>query len=453
MKRGATERSPVRMTFSRLLLVAGVVLVVGSGFRLTESDPAPPSDTERVDVAGLGTAIDQAGALDGTGAPTGPAAAAPVPVLPPVVVTDPTRVRIPAIGVDAAIVRLGLNADGSLAVPKKWQEVGWYDRGPAPGALGPSVLVGHYDSTSGPAVFYRLRALRAGDQIEVTSPTGLRTTFTVDRTEDTTKKAFPTDRVYGAVGRPELRLITCGGAFDEDTNHYLSNLIVYAHANSPSVPGAQPPGAGCAHSSRAGPVPVPGRVRAGRVHSSRAGRVRAGCARSSRAGARHPCAGRGGTRSPGVCRARACHARYGHARARRARARRGRGRGAERPRSAGPNRLSRPATFRRMFRGGPNVLCGRSAAVARPPRRSSPPRPFCFTRIARCGRADPPSLAPGPKRPRPGRSGGPCGGVPARVALMIRPAGAGSPNAHIRQASAASPRVPSRPARPTPAGC
>ncbi|MEX5706999.1 class F sortase [Parafrankia sp. FMc6] len=241
MKRGATERSPVRMTFSRLLLVAGVVLVVGSGFRLTESDPAPPSDTERVDVAGLGTAIDQAGALDGTGAPTGPAAAAPVPTLPPVVVTDPTRVRIPAIGVDAAIVRLGLNADGSLAVPKKWQEVGWYDRGPAPGALGPSVLVGHYDSTSGPAVFYRLRALRAGDQIEVTSPTGLRTTFTVDRTEDTTKKAFPTDRVYGAVGRPELRLITCGGAFDEDTNHYLSNLIVYAHANSPSVPGAQAP--------------------------------------------------------------------------------------------------------------------------------------------------------------------------------------------------------------------
>ncbi|WP_243657608.1 class F sortase [Parafrankia sp. BMG5.11] len=258
MKRGATERSPVRMTFSRLLLVAGVVLVVGSGFRLTESDPAPPSDTERVDVAGLGTAIDQAGALDGTGAPTGPAAAAPVPVLPPVVVTDPTRVRIPAIGVDAAIVRLGLNADGSLAVPKKWQEVGWYDRGPAPGALGPSVLVGHYDSTSGPAVFYRLRALRAGDQIEVTSPTGLRTTFTVDRTEDTTKKAFPTDRVYGAVGRPELRLITCGGAFDEDTNHYLSNLIVYAHANSPSVPGAQPPGAGAPPAGAPAPaVPAP----------------------------------------------------------------------------------------------------------------------------------------------------------------------------------------------------
>ncbi|WP_347176743.1 class F sortase [Parafrankia sp. EAN1pec] len=234
----------MRITFSRLLLVAGVVLVVGSGFRLTESDPAPPSDTERVDVGGLGTAIGQAGALDGTAAPGGPAAATPVPTLPPVVVTDPTHVRIPAIGVDAAIVRLGLNADGSLAVPKKWQEVGWYDRGPAPGALGPSVLVGHYDSTSGPAVFYRLRALRAGDQIEVTSPTGLRTTFTVDRTEDATKKAFPTDRVYGPVGRPELRLITCGGAFDEDTNHYLSNLIVYAHANSPSVPGAQPPGTG-----------------------------------------------------------------------------------------------------------------------------------------------------------------------------------------------------------------
>ncbi|WP_018500009.1 class F sortase [Parafrankia discariae] len=234
------------MTFSRLLLVAGAVLIVGSGFRLTESDPAPPSNTERVDLGGLGGAIGQAGAPGKSGAPGTPgalggsAAATPVPTLPPVVVTDPTRVRIPAIGVDAAIVRLGLNADGSLAVPKKWQEVGWYDRGPAPGALGPSVLVGHYDSTSGPAVFYRLRALRAGDQIEVSAPTGLLTTFTVDRTEDASKKAFPTDSVYGPVNRPELRLITCGGAFDEDTKHYLSNLIVYAHANSPPAAPAAP---------------------------------------------------------------------------------------------------------------------------------------------------------------------------------------------------------------------
>ncbi|OAA28611.1 sortase family enzyme [Frankia sp. EI5c] len=237
---------PARMTFSRLLLVAGAVLVVGSGFRLADGGSEPVSDTERVAVGDLGTEVGQVGAPAGAGG-------AAVPMLPPVVVTDPTRVRIPAIGVDAPIIRLGLNADRSLAVPKKWGEVGWYDKGPAPGAVGPSVLVGHYDSTSGPAVFYRLRALRAGDQIEILSPTGLRTTFTVDRTEDVTKKEFPTERAYGPVSRPELRLITCAGAFDEKTKHYLSNLIVYAHANSvpaaaagaadgPAAGGAAPPG-------------------------------------------------------------------------------------------------------------------------------------------------------------------------------------------------------------------
>ncbi len=222
------------MTFSRLLLVAGVVLIVGSGFRLADVGSDPPSDTERVAVSDLGSAAGKAEAPvvpGGSGAP-------PVPTLPPVVVTDPTRLRIPVIRLDAPIIRLGLNADGTLEVPKKWQDVGWYDKGPAPGALGPSVLVGHYDSTSGPAVFYRLRALRAGDQIEVASPTGVTTTFTVDRTEDVTKTEFPTDRAYGPVNRPELRLITCSGGFDDNTNHYLSNLIVYAHANSPPAPTA-----------------------------------------------------------------------------------------------------------------------------------------------------------------------------------------------------------------------
>ncbi|WP_091283626.1 MULTISPECIES: class F sortase [Parafrankia] len=261
------------MTFSRLLLVAGAVLIVGSGFRLADVGSDAPSDTERVAESGLGADVGRAGAA-GTPGPSGApgASATPLPTLPPVVVTDPTRVRIPVIGVDAPIIRLGLNGDGSLDVPKKWGEVGWYDKGPAPGAMGPSVLVGHYDSTSGPAVFYRLRALRPGDQIEVSSPAGLKTTFTVDRTEDVTKKTFPTDRAYGPVNRPELRLITCTGAFDEKTKHYLSNLIVYAHANSipaapstavgPAAPGAAggtavaPAAAGSPAPAPAGPAPA-----------------------------------------------------------------------------------------------------------------------------------------------------------------------------------------------------
>jgi hypothetical protein len=109
------------------------------------------------------------------------------------------------------------------------------------------VLVGHYDSTRGPAVFYRLGALLPGDRVEITSAVGATAGFTVDRVERVPKSSFPTDRVYGPIGRPELRLITCGGAFDEERSRYLDNLIVYAHAVDRSasagngVPSSTPP--------------------------------------------------------------------------------------------------------------------------------------------------------------------------------------------------------------------
>lgn len=143
----------------------------------------------------------------------------------------PERLLVPRIGVDTRLMDLDLTAKRELQVPPLSQPwtAGWYDRSPVPGEVGPSVLAGHVDSKTGPAVFYRLRELRHGDRIVVDRSDGRTATFQVDRVEQVSKASFPTRRVYGATPRPELRLITCGGSFDASTGHYLSNVVVYAH--------------------------------------------------------------------------------------------------------------------------------------------------------------------------------------------------------------------------------
>jgi sortase (surface protein transpeptidase) len=141
----------------------------------------------------------------------------------------PVRVEIPSIGVRAPVIKLGLNPDRSLEVPEDFGDTGWWSGGPRPGERGPAVIVGHVDSKTGPAVFYRLRELRRGDGIVVVGRNGDRTRFTVEGSEQYPKDDFPTARVYGRTDRPTLRLITCGGDFDSSTGHYVDNTVVYAH--------------------------------------------------------------------------------------------------------------------------------------------------------------------------------------------------------------------------------
>lgn len=146
----------------------------------------------------------------------------------------PARIVIDSIDVDAPVVDLGLAGDGTLEVPKNWGDTGWYTDGPAPGARGPAVIAGHVDSKTGPAVFYRLDELTPGDTIEVIADSGTVTTFTVDRLQQFPKAQFPTQSVYALTPDPQLRLITCGGAFDESTGHYQDNIVVYASVTSTS---------------------------------------------------------------------------------------------------------------------------------------------------------------------------------------------------------------------------
>lgn len=141
---------------------------------------------------------------------------------------DPVRIDIPAIGVSSALVSLGLAAAGTMQVPADYQQAGWYTGGPRPGEDGPAVIAGHVDSTTGPAVFFRLRDLRPGDEVRVTRADGSTVRFLVDRLEQYPKATFPTAAVFGPTPRPALRLVTCSGAFDESRHSYLQNLVAFA---------------------------------------------------------------------------------------------------------------------------------------------------------------------------------------------------------------------------------
>ena len=143
----------------------------------------------------------------------------------------PVRLEIPRIGVATGLLRLGRDTDGTVEVPegpRKWDTAGWYAGGTRPGDPGSAVILGHVDSKSGPAVFYRLRELRPGDRVEVVRAGGSRASFTVDRVERYPKRRFPTDDVYYPTLTPRLRLVTCGGEFDRAARSYRDNVIAFA---------------------------------------------------------------------------------------------------------------------------------------------------------------------------------------------------------------------------------
>ncbi len=168
--------------------------------------------------------------------PAGKPTLVPVPLgrqaaAPPAVVRQvarPTGLVIPSIGVRTGLVRLGLTSSGALQVPATASVAGWYTGSSRPGAIGAAVIVGHIDSLSGPGVFFRLPQLRPGRLVYVRRADGSLAVFRVTAVHTYPKSRFPTLAVYGPTPSAELRLITCGGAFDFATGHYLSNVIVYA---------------------------------------------------------------------------------------------------------------------------------------------------------------------------------------------------------------------------------
>jgi hypothetical protein len=166
-----------------------------------------------------------AAAAGSTGAGYGPSLARSLPV----------SVDIPAIGVSSDLLHLGLNRDGTIQVPSlstAADEAAWYKYSATPGQRGASVIEGHVDTTEGPAVFFRLGALRPGEHIEVRLANGITAVFRVTGVRQYSKTNFPAKIIYGASGYAALHLITCGGAFDYASGHYLSTTVVFASLTS-----------------------------------------------------------------------------------------------------------------------------------------------------------------------------------------------------------------------------
>jgi len=203
-------RRPAAIAFA-----AGLVVIVGgtAGLLLTRH-PTPAMRPVAAGVAALP-------------APTGPIVAPPQSAAP-APVASPVSLTIPLISVKTNLITLGLAQGGAMQVPSSTTVAGWYTGSPRPGSIGSSIIVGHIDSTSGPGVFYRLTELRSGDDVFVKRADGTTAEFRVTSIQTYLKDQFPTEKVYGPTPDAELRLITCGGAFDPATGHYLSNIVVYA---------------------------------------------------------------------------------------------------------------------------------------------------------------------------------------------------------------------------------
>lgn len=203
-----------------LLTVLGVALGV-LGLRGSAGPPAP--------------AVSAASAAD-TSTPTGTPQAAPTiaqgPVQLPASGSAPVALEIPAIGVSLPVNSVGLNPDRTLEVPAPgplYDQAAWYRGSPTPGRVGPSVILGHVDSAAnGPSAFYDLARMQVGNRVTVTLADHSVHTFAVDAVRQVPKDDFPRFEVYGDTPGPELRLITCGGAFDSAARSYRDNTVVFA---------------------------------------------------------------------------------------------------------------------------------------------------------------------------------------------------------------------------------
>ncbi|MGB6408367.1 MAG: class F sortase [Planococcus donghaensis] len=147
---------------------------------------------------------------------------------------EPFQIKIPSIGVDAAIESTGILDNGEMGVPEDVDQVGWFEPGYKVGAKGHAVLAGHVDSLTGPAVFYELENIKIGETVTVTGPDGREMVYKVtDLTSYETDDA-PIEKIFGSSDKRLLSLITCTGDYNRDIGSHEERLVVTAELISDS---------------------------------------------------------------------------------------------------------------------------------------------------------------------------------------------------------------------------
>ncbi|MEU8758194.1 class F sortase [Streptomyces sp. NPDC048659] len=209
-----------------------LTLVIGGVWWAQDGEPEGPALAAGPAAHGVAApvAAPEAPGAKGAAHTAARATAKPQPPPAPLGRSRPTTLGVPAITIEAPVVGVGLDRVGGLGVPPvdNPRLVGWYAGGPTPGERGTAVIVGHRDTRTGPAIFLNLNSLTPGNTVRIARADGRVAVFTVDRVRTYAKTAFPDKEVYGTTGRPELRLLTCGGTFDRKGG-YESNIVVFAH--------------------------------------------------------------------------------------------------------------------------------------------------------------------------------------------------------------------------------
>lgn len=145
---------------------------------------------------------------------------------------QPIRIRIPALGVDAPVIAVGVNVAGELAVPANVVQAAWYQGGSAPGQRGTAIIAAHVDFRGALGLFNKLRTLSRGAVIEITDASGNVRQFRVSSGQLAPKSDPTTVRELAAAsaapGRPRLALITCGGDLNYAKHSYYDNFVLLA---------------------------------------------------------------------------------------------------------------------------------------------------------------------------------------------------------------------------------
>ena len=230
------EQSTRRRARVVATLVGGGLVAVGAlavGVAIAGQDPGSPGTPEQSEqsagpgqgLAGGSTSRQERApsvrAPDGQPRPDGGK-------LPELGWSEPVTVAIPRIDVRSSLEDLGLDSAGVMTTPQDHERAGWFTPAPPPGLIGVAVIAGHVTWDGEQSVFFDLDALRPGDRVEVERADGVTAIFEVTRLGRFPKEQFPTEAVYRPVGNASLRLITCGGGYDEVANRYLDNVIVWA---------------------------------------------------------------------------------------------------------------------------------------------------------------------------------------------------------------------------------
>jgi LPXTG-site transpeptidase (sortase) family protein len=156
----------------------------------------------------------------------------PAIIIPPVAQVNyglPVRLKIPSINVDAIVEYVGLTASGDMDVPKKPDDVAWFERGWRPGENGSAVIAGHYGTWKNGqgSVFDNLYKLRAGDKIFIEDDKKSTISFVVVSLKNYDPKANASNVFYSNDGKAHLNLITCEGVWNQSSQSYPNRLVVF----------------------------------------------------------------------------------------------------------------------------------------------------------------------------------------------------------------------------------